>query len=457
MVEEIIRRAPCGAVRGLETDGVQQFRGIPYAEAPVGERRFLPPVAKAAWSGVLDCTKQAPIPPQGPSDLDRPMGPLTIPQSEDCLTVTVSAPKDGENLPVAVWFHGGANFCGAGGIPWYDGRPLAKKEGIVVVCVNYRLGALGFLHSPALNERNLAIEDQVASLRWVRENIAAFGGDPDRVTVFGQSAGGNSIVHMLGLEETDGLFSRAFLLSPSIGRANFSTDEAHEVSETLLTALRIPSIGTPEAAAAVRGKTTAEILRATDRTFEKLGKKMGGMLFRPVEDRWTTPEATIEAAVEGAVRKGVVIDIGTTKEETLAFSSDRSAPVVERLRGVQRDRFDLPAWDFAAAAAKAGVAVRKHRFTWSARDSVYGSCHCLDLPFLFGTRLAWDAPMLAGATEDEVQALTWTLQHYFGLFVRGELTESEWPPFTAEDPVHLVADASGARILRIPRSEFTFQ
>ena len=435
--------------------GVHAFLGVPYAEAPVGSLRFAPPRA-AHLEGRIDASTKREMLPQGPSDLDRPMGPLELPQNEGALTVCVWTPdtKAKAKLPVAVWLHGGANFCGAGAAPWYDGAALARTQGIVVVGVNYRLGALGFLQSPGLNDRNLAIEDQLEALRWVRRSIAAFGGDPEAVTVFGQSAGANAIVHMLGLPEAEGLFRRAWLLSPSIGRGNFTAEEAREVSHTLLTELGVDPKDEARVLERVREKTAADILAATDGAFAKLAPKFGGMLFRPVKDAWATPESSIAAAAAGAAKKVVEVVVGTTLEETLAFSADRSPAALEKLHAVQRDRFDLPAWEFAAALSSAGVPVRKYRFTWRAPDSVYGSCHCVDLPFLFSTFRSWRAPMLAGLTEHDGAALTRMLGRDFGAFVRGEALPDHWPQWRADAPVHRVYAAAGAALEALPREAF---
>ena len=178
------------------------------------------------------------------------------------------------------------------------------------------------------------------------------------------------------------------------------------------------------------------------------------MLFRPVKDAWATPESAIAAAAAGAAKKGVEVVVGTTLEETLAFSTDRSAGALEKLRAVQRDRFDLPAWDFAAALAAAGVPVRKFRFTWRAPDSVYGSCHCVDLPFLFGTFRSWRAPMLAGLTEAEGAELTRILGRDFGAFVRGEALPDAWPLWRADAPIHRIYAAAGALFEALPREAF---
>ena len=419
-----------GQVLGTQKNGIMKFQGVPYCVPPIGELRWKSPVALAKCNAIRDCRREASILPQGPSDLDAPMGPIVRSQDEGALTLAISAPSDHDKpLPVAVWFHGGANFCGAGNAEWYDGERLAQR-GMVVVGVNYRLGALGFLQYPGLNDRNLAIEDQIMALRWVQTNISAFGGDPTQVTVFGQSAGGNSIVHMMSLPETEGLFSQCVLMSPSIGRGNHVTEDAHCIARELLTALGCNVNEKATLRAQALEKTTTEILRATDICFQSLGAKFGGMLFKPVKDEWATPEATAKAAVREAARRGLKIVIGTTHDETLAFSADRSSEVLDRLAKVQRERFDEPAAEFAALAAEAGVDIHKYRFNWKGPKSIYGACHCIDLPFLFGTFEAWNAPMLAGADATDVAQVSESMQSFFARFVKEGTFDDSWPSYT---------------------------
>ena len=150
------------------------------------------------WQGVRDATRDGPIAPQGRSRLAHIMGDFERPQSEDCLTLNIWTPApDSKKRPVMVWIHGGAFASGAGSLPWYSGESFAANGDIVAVSINYRLGALGFLCLPGVSDGNLGLLDQVAALRFVRDNIAAFGGDPDNVTVVGQSAGAASIAILM--------------------------------------------------------------------------------------------------------------------------------------------------------------------------------------------------------------------------------------------------------------------
>ncbi len=424
-----------GPVRGVEADGVFQFHGIPYAAPPVGERRFRMPVPPQPWTQARDAVDRAPIPPQGPSDLDKPMGPVAQAQSEDCLTLAVSTPSLTERLPVAVWLHGGANCYNGGDLPWYDGGALARAAHVVVVNLDYRLGPLGFLHAPGLNKANLSIEDGMCALRWVRDNIAAFGGDPEWVTLFGQSAGGNAIAHILARPDSEGLFGQIVLQSASLGRGNHTLADANEVGRAVLEQLGADPDHLEGLAGRVAAFPAEEILAAADRVPEELRRRHKGMIFKPVMDAWHTPEQTAAAAAGEAIRRGIRVMTGFVRDEMDAFVPRRNGVQDPAVLAEQENRYEKPGRAFARAAAEGGCTVYKYRFDWSAPDSIYGACHCLELPFLFGNLDAWDAPMLQGAGREEMERLTATLQRLWGAFFRWEdLPEEEWPRYTATAP-----------------------
>lgn len=209
-----------GAISGLSQDGVREFLGIPFARPPVGEDRFRPPMPVAAWRGTLACEHYRPSCPQ-PRQLFS-FGPLDVGElSEDCLYLNVWTPAQAptDRLPVMVWIHGGSFVSGSGSMGLYCGRDLASM-GVVVVTLNYRLGPFGFLAHPALSAEspegtsgNYGLLDQIAALEWVQDNIEALGGDPENVTVFGESAGAMSILHLMSTPRTQGLFRRAIVQS----------------------------------------------------------------------------------------------------------------------------------------------------------------------------------------------------------------------------------------------------
>lgn len=294
--------APAGTFRGVAVEGAAVFRGISYAEAPTGARRWKPPVAKADQQAMVDASRFGPVCHQP----EFPNVPANIyweelpPMSEDCLSLNIWQPTGKtatRKVPVFMWIHGGSLLTGAGRFGMYDGRRLAER-GVMVVSINYRLGALGFLAHPALSAEsadkvsgNYGLLDQIAALRWVKRNIAAFGGDPDNVTVAGESAGGLSVMHLLAAPAAKGLFAKAVMQS------------AYMVSEP---ALRDERNGHPSAEseglrlAAGVGAADLAALRALGPG--ELTRKATALGYRtyPTVDGLTVPKQLVEIFDEGA-------------------------------------------------------------------------------------------------------------------------------------------------------------
>jgi para-nitrobenzyl esterase len=239
-----VAKTASGRVRGLLKDGVHQFWCVPYGAPTSGANRFMPPQKPAAWSGVKDhfeITYAAPMEPGGtePSPVVTALNRLTE-QSEDCLTVNVFTPGlDNRTRPVMVWMHGGGFSAGSGNYLLYDGTNLAKKEDVVVVSVNHRLNLFGFLHLADIGgakwaqSTNVGVQDLVATLQWVRDNIESFGGDPDRVTIFGQSGGGGKTTTVMAMPSAKGLFHRSIAQSGSAFRGT-TASAASEAAERFL-------------------------------------------------------------------------------------------------------------------------------------------------------------------------------------------------------------------------------
>ena len=211
----MINETPLGKIEGVDKDGVIAFRGIRYALAPTGDRRFLPPKPVPAWEDVYDAKSFGPAAPQQPA-LEGPSEPT----SEDCLFLNVyTRACDSLRRPVLFWIHGGGYVTGSG--RFYNGRPFVAEHDVVVVTINYRMGALGFMHvghlDPSLGESvNNGILDQLCALQWTRDNIASLGGDPDNITIFGESAGGTSTAMILGCPRAEGMFDKAIIHSPHV-------------------------------------------------------------------------------------------------------------------------------------------------------------------------------------------------------------------------------------------------
>ncbi|WP_116366494.1 carboxylesterase/lipase family protein [Parahaliea mediterranea] len=217
---EDVVQLPSGRVHGSTRDGVRTFFGLPYAAPPVGERRWRPPAAPVAWQGIRSARHFGPACPQSRETETQ----LAVREafSEDCLYLNVWAPAalaPGASAPVMVWLHGGGFIAGAGSDAVFDGRGLARR-GVILVSLNYRLGRLGFFAHPALGQAtaNFALLDQLAALRWVQDHIAAFGGDPHNVTLFGESAGGIAALALLASPAAEGLFNRLIVQSGAILR-----------------------------------------------------------------------------------------------------------------------------------------------------------------------------------------------------------------------------------------------
>ncbi|MGP4030374.1 carboxylesterase/lipase family protein [Actinomadura sp. 3N407] len=303
-----------GTVRGKIETGGRTFFAIPYAAPPTGERRFRPPQPAAEWTGVRDATRKGDICPQSV-----PLGSV----SEDCLQLNVYTPPAAESkdLPVMVWFHGGAYVLGTGA--GEDPAPLVAKGDVIVVSMNYRLGPFGFMALPGLAEEskttgNYALLDQQAALRWVRDNITAFGGDPGNVTIFGESAGGHSVCMQLISPTAAGLFHKA--ISQSGGCVDTAlgpraANAAYETSQDFATSLGCADPDPDTVVACLRGKSVDDLLSTA-------GNPLGtdGPGWTPVIDTSVIKEPTEAALRAGRYHKVPIVN-GTTKDEGRLFTA----------------------------------------------------------------------------------------------------------------------------------------
>src|SRR6266700_7176766 len=292
-----------GKVQGSEQGSISVWKGISFAQPPTGERRFRAPQPLKSWTGVREATEFSPMAPQVSEAPAGMVGANRVvdlrPMSEDCLYLNIWSPgTEGEKRPVMVWIHGGAFTLGSASDPWYDGTSFAANHNIVVVTLNYRLGILGFVYlkdlagADAGYTGNCGLLDQIAALEWVRENIAAFGGDPDQVTVMGESAGAMSIGALLGMPAAKGLFQRAILQS---GAAGFlpTRPQATHVAQALLAKL---GLETSQLAA------LADVpLEALLKVQPELGREFGGILaYSPMIDGETLPQHPSAMIAQGS-------------------------------------------------------------------------------------------------------------------------------------------------------------
>ena len=462
-----------GAMPGVPGAGTVCYRGVRYARAV---RFGAPEPVPFPGDGEADGTVHGPVCPQPPSRLRNAMGEFSRTQDEDCLSLTVTVPDGAaEGLPVVVFLHGGAYLSGGGSLDWYGGAALARG-GMVVVGVNYRLGPFGFLQHPALGaetELSPGLMDIVAALRWVAAHVAAFGGDPGRVTLMGQSAGAHAIQCLLTVPDTAGLFARAVLLSPPTSLAPMSAGAAHDRAERLAALLGIEP-GAADWAERLRAVPARELATA-QLTLARSLAVFGDVTpaFLPVLDGLASPERFMAASVSGAVSRQVPVVTGTTREEMLAFfvpdpamagldmatahaRADEMAGhpgalepyVVRRPGGSALDtladyatdrRFLRPTLAWASALAEAGGDAWVYQFDWAPPGSRYRACHCIDLPFVFGTvgePGVWDgAAMLDGHDAGQAAAVSASVRAALGAFARtGDpaLRDLPWPPYTSQ-------------------------
>jgi para-nitrobenzyl esterase len=464
-----------GSVQGRVKDGISDFRGIPYAASPVGELRFRPPQPMEPWTGVRDATRFGPMAPQNQGVMEQMFGAPPQPMDEDCLTLNVWTPAcDDAKRPVMVWIHGGAFLYGTGATPWYDGRSFARDD-VVLVTINYRLGAFGFLHVDG--QGNNGILDQVAALEWVRDNIAAFGGDPGNVTVFGESAGAMSVGTLLGLPAAKGMFVKAI---PESGAAHAARtpEQAERIVKELLLELGIDS--GPAAVDRLRDLPAATVLEAQAKVVE--GRLDGGLAFAPVVDGVVLPEAPIDAIGKGQAA-GVRVLIGTTREEwrlftmidpTIANLDDagaakriaafvqapsRGADVVAHYRATRPGAsisevwsdvgtdmvFRIPAVRLAEKQSALGNDVYMYRFDYATPvfGGVLGACHALEIPFVFES-LGAGTEMFVGPITDDLHTLARRMHESWVAFARTGRPEAdglpEWPRYTAQQRATMLFD-----------------
>jgi para-nitrobenzyl esterase len=494
-----------GRLEGTKKDDLCVFRGIPFARPPVGDLRFRAPRPFDAWSGVRDATSVGSRSMQVPNKLfesllGRP--PKEPPIDEDCLYLNVWTPGTDGRRPVMVWIHGGGFTIGAGSEPLYNGLFLASRGDVVVVTINYRLGALGFLYMPDFADAegeacaNFGMLDQVAALEWVRDEIAAFGGDPDNVTIFGESAGGMAVGVLLASPRAAGLFRRAILQSGAAHHA-LSIDQARANTAAFAEALGAEEL----TAAHLRSIPAEDILRAqasmeaSDRERMREGPA-AGLRFQPVIDGHFLPERPIDA-IRAGLSKDVSTLIGTTAEEWKLFaaawpalvkiSEDEAARQIGRLipsdrdgergramlqtyrdarkaRGEATEPFEIliaaytdhmarvPADRVAEAQAAHQRQVFAYRLDWQSpvADGALGACHALDLPFVFGTHRL--VPAFAGEGPD-ADALATTIGDAWLAFARtgDPSTDSlRWPPFDTERRSTMILDRR-CRVEELPR------
>ena len=396
-----------GLVTGLQSQAVTRFLGLRYAQAPTGVLRFAPPQALGPQSP-FDATQAGPVCPQLPSRLRTVMGDFEAVQDEDCLRLSVwTSGCDKRKRPVVVWLHGGAWQSGGGALAWYDGTRLAVRGDCVVVGVNYRLAALGWLYVPG-QTANVGLLDEEAAVRWVVDNIEHFGGDPANITMMGQSAGGFNIAAMLTREP---LFSRAILQSASLGRGFRDPAQAAHLSNVFLQATGAQTVEQ------ARALPVASLLAAQQAPSVMAALKEEGAnrsLFCPVGDTEFFSLPLGPLMQQAATRADVLL--GYTRDEMTAFPG-----IARDLASQQLGEkiFGAPSRQWAHDAHAAGRQAYVFEFAFGPNPA-FGACHCSELPFVFGNLESFDgAAMLQGMAAEQGEYLVEQMQSAWIAFIHG--------------------------------------
>jgi len=482
----VLADAPCGKLEGSRRGGISTFKGIPFATA----RRWRMPERVSSWSGVRSARAAGAVAPQNPTPLE---GLIASggknEQSEDCLHLNVWTPScDGAKRPVMVWIHGGAFSTGAGSIGLYSGKNLAAAGDVVVVTLNYRLSSLGFLrlvdHTngriPSTGAEGLA--DQIAALTWVLDNIAAFGGDPGNVTIFGESAGGMSVGCLLASPKARGLFHKAISQS---GGAHIARPRAHanRVAEVFLKHLGASSNDDLEKVpVAALLKAQADLVAEVD---NQDPYKLGAMALQPAVDGAVLPLWPIEA-VRAASAAGVPVIAGTTTEEwklwtaldqkfhtmdeaklarwaertfgeeaTALLAADHDGTPYERYVSMQTTRaFREPTLRLLGAQSTQAP-VYEYVFDWRspAMGGAFGACHAIELGFVFGTHSLPGADNFFGKGP-EADAVNRAMMQAWTSFARTGVPTADgieaWPQWSKTSPAAMVfgADSRAAHVTK---------
>lgn len=473
-------RTTIGIVEGFTRDGVNRWRSIPYAQPPVGRLRFRAPRPAAPWSGVRHCHGFANCAPQqrrytllGVSGFAGRYQPM----SEDCLTLNVVAPETvaAEPLPVMVFFHGGGYILGSSATPLYDGAALARR-GCVYVSVNYRLGALGCLDLSSLStpefpiDGNLFLCDCVLALRWVRDNIAAFGGDPDNVTIFGESAGAHLTATLLAVPEAAGLFARAIAESPASGMVRSQATAAQFATRYA----DLLGVRPRDAAEALMRVPSAELVDAQHRLIEQgMESRLGAFPIGPVCGDDVLPLDPVDAMRRGRAHR-VPLIVGTNAEEGRLFTrflrllpTNRS--MIEELLAdtepAARERitaaypgypgssaciqlggdfaFSSAAWQIAEAhGAHAPTYLYRYDFApRTLRWSGLGATHATELFAVFDVyRSRFGQLLTAAADRRAALRVSNQVQRRWRWFSRTGVPGDDWPAYTADERAVMVFD-----------------
>lgn len=478
----------CGKVRGYSHDGTFIFKGVPYGQA----ERFMPAEKPEAWEGIRSSMTYGPVCPIVPTsevndEFEFPFQHNWGYHNEDCLNLNVwtQGINDGRKRPVMVWFHGGGFSAGSSiELPSYDGENLSKNGDVVLVSVNHRLNVLGFLDLSAYGDKykispNVGLQDLVRSLEWIQANIENFGGDPDNVTIFGQSGGGGKVSSLMNAPSAKGLFHKAIVQSGSFVRDYTAPEVAQQVSAATLEELEIAPAQIDQIQEVPYLELHAAATKALKKVEEALkaeGKEIGGfgLGWGPILDRNFLPYQPTEAAAL-KLSKDVPLLVGSTKSEFMPFRPGTRGIAMEEAKRKLQEQYKDQTEAYLAAVDKAYPGTTKpsdyididvtfrpgviqqanmkaengdapvymYLFSWDSpvMDGVFKSMHCMELPFVFDN-ISRCEEMTGGGKEAhqlaEKMSLAWinfarsANPNHAGL--------PSWPEYTPENGANMIFD-----------------
>lgn len=422
-----------GRLMGNDHGAYQEYLNVPYAS---DGGRFKIAKEPEEWTGIYDATKRGPVFPQAKGRLSSVMGNTAEEtyQSESAFTLNIWTPDTDSAHPVLFWMHGGAFMTGGGAIPWYSGEYLAKDCGIVVVNVSYRLGVLGNLFLPSVTDTNLSVHDVNQALLWVHKNIAEFGGDPDNITIAGQSAGAWYAVCMMGNPALKGMFAKAGLFSFNGGTRPYTLKEAERMTEILLNNLKIDD---PQKLMNIPAEDILKAQKIAVDQPERLN-----IPFLPVTDMETIGEDYIAQAAKVA-DPSVAIFCGTVAHESTPFVAFREGEseeaYLERVQQNTEIAFEKDTERLLRKMNENGNDIYRYRFAFESAMPHVHACHCFDIPFLLRNFNCWEgAPFLNGIDRNKASEVSDQYSSAFVNFMRYGNPMENWSLYDgSEDSIRI--------------------
>jgi para-nitrobenzyl esterase len=476
-----ILKTNLGKIQGYIYEGMSIFKGIPFAEPPIGRLRLNNPLPKKPWSGILEAFKFGPEAPQ-PYNINTPQ-PRPIQSEEHCLTLNIWTPTpDNKKRPVMVWIHGGAHLYGSNSRPLYYGSNLARRGNVVIVTINYRLGPFANLSLKGAKP-NVGMLDQITALEWIRDNIEYFGGDPNNVTIFGESAGGTSICTLMAIPKAKGLFKRAIAQSGAANPMGYNKSNLEHITKLLLNELNLKIEKLDE----FQKVPWLDIIKATFRIIQK-GTSRGGIAsFYPYVDGKTLPVHPLKA-INNGYAKDVELIIGCNFEESKSNpasfqnytetdlenlprrmlrvlkatgeSEDELENVINTYKNSREENklaskpqvifdayntdrtFRIPAIRFAEYQSKHQKNTYMYLFTWGLPNN-YGSIHGLEIGFVFNRFLNTDVPTLPKKSEETVKISESMMDSWLSFASTGDPNHNGipyWPSYDLENRSTIIFD-----------------